>query len=164
MALKNPTWNAAVWLTSGSVTDISSKSVADFISEASATLFYRLGIDTSFLDKELPIWPTDAAAKKVNSLLVAIDFAEKGVVQVQECSTILTNDEDQKQCLLHVVEEETIPRQEENNYIWQEEVVTTDEASASHIIAFNKLISLNFGAISIRILQYSMPTLGIRRR
>ena len=83
---------------------------------------------------------------------------------MQECSTILTNGEDQKQCLLHVVEEETIPRQEENNYTWQEEVVATDVASASHIITFNKLTSLNFGTFSIRITQYSMPTQGIRRR
>ena len=91
------------------VASVSSKIMADFVTTGSASFFTVLGLDTDFLSKDPTQWEDEpsynAATRRIKSLRVVNDFAERGVALKQEFNLALTKDEDQKQFLLQVVEE-----------------------------------------------------------
>jgi hypothetical protein len=83
------------------------KELKDFVSPKSLELFTALGIqNTTFLDHDPASWHTLQsymdAREAAKSLRVA---AERGVALITDFNSIITKDEEQKQYLLHVVEE-----------------------------------------------------------
>lgn len=88
--------------------DISLVHLEDLTSSRSLDLFARLQMDTSFLQENPDLWPNNQtykmAQKRAHALRVVNDAAERGVALMTDYSKILTADEDQRQCILQVVE------------------------------------------------------------
>ena len=103
---EDPPRRANVELT---VASVSNKTVANFVTTGSASFFALLGLETDFLGKDPAYWEEkpsyNTASRRVNSLHVVNDFAERGVALMQEFNLALTKDEGQKQFLLQVVED-----------------------------------------------------------
>lgn len=74
----------------------------------SPTFFKRAGIDDSFLDIPIDIWPStksyNEAADMIKNLACINDGTERGVALIQTFNAT-TKDEEQLQCLLQVVEQ-----------------------------------------------------------
>ena len=88
---------------------IANKSLADFVTSASAKFFRAMGINTEFLASDPADWHSNqsyvTAVRRVENLRVVNDFAELGVAMMQEFNLSLTKTEEQKQFLLQVVED-----------------------------------------------------------
>ncbi len=82
--------------------------LSDFVSHQTRQLFTALDIPQDFLTKSPDQWNSDhdyiAAQQKLRSLKVVNDAAERGVALIQTFNGVLTNQEEQKQFLLQVVE------------------------------------------------------------
>ena len=74
----------------------------------SLKFFELMNIDTQFLSTDPASWGASTAysnaQQRVKALQVVNDFAERGVALVETYHSAHTKDEDQKQCLLQVVE------------------------------------------------------------
>ena len=93
---------------------VDSKTIKDrqlhsFASTRSGDIFKSLNIATTFLQEDPALWSSlesfQVAKKTVNALTVVNDHAERGVALVQDYSGLLTQDEQQLQFILQVVEE-----------------------------------------------------------
>lgn len=88
---------------------INEMTLPDFMSKNTLKFFSALDISVKFLETPPSSWKNQddfqAAAKKVKSLSVVNDHAERGVALVQDFSGRLTKDEEQLQFLLQVVAE-----------------------------------------------------------
>lgn len=82
--------------------------LCDFASSRTALFISKLNIDPAFLQKHPSDWEKDpkfAAGKTtVKHLKVVNDIAERGVKLFQDFNKLMTNDEEEKQLLLQVVE------------------------------------------------------------
>ncbi|XP_050541482.1 uncharacterized protein LOC126905632 [Daktulosphaira vitifoliae] len=82
--------------------------VNQFISENTKKLFSTLGINQEFLKDQPNTWAQNSnyiqAKNKVESLFVINDPAERGVALMTSFNNCLTNDEEQRQYLIQVVE------------------------------------------------------------
>ena len=87
---------------------LDSSTVASFGSQASSALLDAVGAERAFLSKDPEEWPSDEgfvmASRRVASLRVTNDTAERGVALIQSFNLNLTKNEDQRQYLLQVVE------------------------------------------------------------
>lgn len=88
--------------------EIHLKSLEDFVTEKSLTLFNSMQLDTSFLEVHPSEWMGLDSYKKyrdiVKSIKVVNDCAERGVALITQFNDKLTKNEEQKQYLLQVVE------------------------------------------------------------
>lgn len=93
-----------------SITDaeIVSKQLPDFVSTRTKKLFTALGIPEDFIHHHPSEWNTIDSYKQgrntVLKLKVVNDAAERGISLIQSFNSVLTNQEEQKQYLLQVVE------------------------------------------------------------
>lgn len=82
--------------------------LADFASKRSLQLLEKLEINTNFFTKNPDEWTDDQEYIKgqniIRNLKVVNDLAERGVKLFEEFNKLLTNDEDEKQVLLQVIE------------------------------------------------------------
>lgn len=82
--------------------------LADFANSRTMLLFDKLNINNSFLNKHPSEWeqePEFKAAKNiVNFFKVVNDIAERGVKLFKDFNKLITNDEEEKQLLLQIVE------------------------------------------------------------
>ena len=87
---------------------LQSKTVANFITNASMSLFRHLNISTAFLQIDPSEWENcleyKCAVTRIRGPKVVNDFAERGVALMQEFNHVITKDENQKQFLLQIVE------------------------------------------------------------
>lgn len=83
--------------------------LVDLIGPKSWTLFSRLS-DTDWLKKSSKTWPNEPGFQEVfyqvRHLKVVNDVAERGVKLATDYATSLTHNEDQRQYLYQVVEEQ----------------------------------------------------------
>lgn len=83
-------------------------SLGDFASTRTANLFVKLNIENSFLATSAADWEEDdtyqRGKRKIKALHVVNDTAERGVKLFEEYNHLITNDEEEKQLLLQVVE------------------------------------------------------------
>lgn len=88
--------------------DFKNISLCDFVSEKTKCFFSKFGLPMEFLLLEPSSWETSYAFEEgwtaCKNLFVVNDIAERGVKFIQDYNRILTNDEDEKQWLLQVVE------------------------------------------------------------
>ena len=88
---------------------LSSKTVADFVTDRSRFFFDQLSLNSDFLNVDPSEWETRAdyqgAAEFVRIIKVVNDAAERGVSLMQSYNSILTKNEEQKQYILQVVEQ-----------------------------------------------------------
>lgn len=93
---------------SGPLTTQDQAVLADFASKRSYQLFDQLKINASFLNTHPNEWSSNEhyvrGEKIIKNLKVVNDIAERGVKLFEEFNKLLTNDEDEKQLLLQVVE------------------------------------------------------------
>jgi len=84
------------------------KQLSDFVSQHTKQLFTAFDIPEHFLMNSPDTWCSDddyiVGQRKVKSLKVVNDAAERGVALIQQFNGVLTNQEEQKQFLLQVVE------------------------------------------------------------
>ena len=85
------------------------KDLNDFVTLNTKQLFIALDIPLNFLHLHPSRWDTNGEYMygrcKINSLKVVNDAAERGVALVQSFNALITNQEEQKQYLLQVVEQ-----------------------------------------------------------
>ncbi|CAH2091214.1 unnamed protein product [Euphydryas editha] len=85
------------------------KSISDFISLKSKSLFNRLKIEDSFLHECPTLWSNNAsfqeARKKISALRVVNDVAERAIKLMQDFHGLITVEEEQKQFILRCVQE-----------------------------------------------------------
>ena len=85
------------------------KQLSDFASVRSKQLFCSLKVDMEFLKLHPIKWEMNdsyiSAKSRVNSLKVVNDAAERGVALIQTFNAVLTNQEEQKQYLMQVVDQ-----------------------------------------------------------
>lgn len=83
--------------------------LCDFVTNNTLKLFTALDISPDFLMQHPNTWEEDAnyidGRRRVQSLKVVNDAAERGISLIQSFNGILTNQEEQKQYLLQVVEQ-----------------------------------------------------------
>jgi len=86
----------------------SQKQLSDFVSQHSKQLFTALNKPQKFLMNSPDTWSTDndytVGQRKVRSLQVINDVAERGVALIQAFNGVQTNQEEQKQFLLQVMD------------------------------------------------------------
>jgi len=84
------------------------KKLSDFVTQNTRKLFLALGVNQDFLEEDPSTWDTNdgynQAQTKARQLKVVNDTAERGVALCQAFNGVLTNQEDQKQFLLQLVE------------------------------------------------------------
>ncbi len=85
-----------------------SKELSDFVSSNTRKLFVAAGITDDFLKTDPNTWDRNdnyiKAQKIIHNLKVVNDAAERGVALIQSFNAVLTNQEEQKQFLLQIVE------------------------------------------------------------
>lgn len=88
--------------------DIQEKQLCDFVSQHTSKLFSALDIPQDLLIQDPSTWESNEAyieaQKKLKGLKVVNDAAERGVALIQSFNSVITNQEEQKQYLLQVVE------------------------------------------------------------
>lgn len=88
--------------------ELAGKKLSDFVTNQTIHLFEALNIETNFLWTDPSTWETNkeflSGKKAVESLKVVNDIAERGVSLISSFNSVLTNQEEQKQFLLQVVE------------------------------------------------------------
>ena len=91
------------------VSDVTSKSLEDFVTSKSLEMLNSLCVDQSFLEVDPDSWndsePYKKARLRVNELRVVNDCAERGVALITQYNDILTKNEEQRQYLLQVVQQ-----------------------------------------------------------
>lgn len=84
------------------------KKLSDFVSSNTRKFFVALGANDDFLQEHPNTWDTNdgyiQAQTKARQLKVVNDAAERGVALCQSFNAVLTNQEEQKQFLLQIVE------------------------------------------------------------
>jgi hypothetical protein len=84
------------------------KKLSDFVTMNTRKLFIALGVDQNFLEEHPRTWNTSdgyiQAQIQARQLKVVYDAAERGVALCQSFNGVLTNQEEQKQFLLQIVE------------------------------------------------------------
>lgn len=84
------------------------RDIHEFVTPLSLFLFDQFNASYEFLDVDPELWPSDRsfqeAAKIFKNLKVVNDIAERAVALIADYNDVLTKDEDQKQCLLQVVQ------------------------------------------------------------
>ena len=94
------------------------KQLCDFDSSKTYYLFQALDISTDFLQTDPTTWESNdkftRGRLRIKHLKVVNDAAERGVALIQAFNGVLTNQEDQQQFLLQVIEKhrEYIPNAE----------------------------------------------------
>jgi hypothetical protein len=87
---------------------ISETRLADFVNQGTKKFFDSLNISQNFLLHDPNLWNSNdeyvTAQTKLKKLKVVNDAAERGVALIQSFNSVLTNQEEQKQFLLQVVE------------------------------------------------------------
>lgn len=82
--------------------------ISDFVSERTKPFFDYFGLSTSFLKDDPSTWETNFEFEEgwsvCKDLPVVNDAAERGVKFIKDYNKILTNDEEEKEMLLQVVE------------------------------------------------------------
>ena len=85
------------------------KKLEDFVTKKSLVFFEKMQLPSNFLQLDPEMWTAQddfaTSSEIVQTMNVVNDHAERGVALVQEFSGLLTQDEDQLQFLLQVVEE-----------------------------------------------------------
>lgn len=98
-----------VKLSATSLTELSNKTVADFVTKNRRALFTRLRLPERFLQLPASQWADEpnyqTAAKIAHTVTVVNDHAERGVALIQQYSGSLTKNEEQLQYLVQVVAE-----------------------------------------------------------
>lgn len=88
---------------------IQTKQLEDFVSSSTRRFFEITGLPSSFLDNDVETWNDDDAYKSAKSTVLGMkvvnDIAERGVALMDEYNKLHTNDEEQKQFLLLVVQQ-----------------------------------------------------------
>lgn len=88
--------------------DFASRDLDDFVSEKTKNFFSRFRLSSTFLKFDPSTWETKYDFEEgwsfCKDLFVVNDTAERGVKFIKDYNRILTNDEEQKQLLLQVVE------------------------------------------------------------
>jgi len=91
------------------VTGLVNMTVANFVTKNTSNFFRKLGIQYGFIDVDPELWNDRDDYRQgrdiVHQLKVVNDIAEQGVALIEEYNSILTNDEDQKQYLLQIVQD-----------------------------------------------------------
>jgi len=91
------------------MTAVQAIQLCDFVSKNTLKLFKSLDIPQNFLNQHPSTWENNKSFVdgriRVQKLKVVNDAAEHGILLVQIFNGILTNQEDQKQYLLQVVEQ-----------------------------------------------------------
>jgi len=89
-------------------TDVQVKQLYDFVSQHTRTLITALDITHDFLIHDPCTWENNEvyikSQKMLRGLKVVNDAAERGVALIQSFNSVITNQEEQKQYLLQVVE------------------------------------------------------------
>ena len=84
------------------------KKLSDFVSSNTRKFFVALGVNQDFLEEDPNTWDTNdgyiQAQTKAPQLKVVNDVAERGVALCQSFNGVLTNQDEQKQFLLQIVE------------------------------------------------------------
>ena len=87
---------------------ISEKLLSHFVSRNTKTFFASMDIPQDFLFQDPSLWNTNeayiTAQCRVKKLQVVNDAAERSVAQIQTFNSAITNQEEQKQYVLQVVE------------------------------------------------------------
>lgn len=87
----------------------SDQPLSSFVTTKTKSFFTILQLPESYLSKPVETWSNDSefqeAEQVVKSLTVVNDAAERGVKLIQDFNESLTNDEEQKQFLLQVIQE-----------------------------------------------------------
>ena len=95
---KRPTLDASL---------IKEKELHHFVTVNTISFFTILGLDHDFLDLDPDQWPDNdnyvSARNIVRSMKVTNDVAERGVALMEQYNTVITNNEQQKQYVLQVV-------------------------------------------------------------
>lgn len=90
-------------------TQIRKMVLSDFVTDNTLRLFAALEIETEFLRTKPNTWHENVqflnGLQKVKGMKVVNDAAERGVALISEFNGVLTNQEDQQNYLLQVVEE-----------------------------------------------------------
>ena len=82
---------------------------------------------TDFLQLSLSLWQANAeyskAQKKLKTMKIVYDVAERGVALIQDYIHVITKDEEQRQYLLHVVaaHRKNFPNSQKDFNRWTEE-------------------------------------------
>lgn len=83
-------------------------SLSDFVSEKTLIFFNQFGLSTAFLQFDVSNWESSFEFEEAwtfcRDLFVVNDTAERGVKFIKDFNKVLTTDEDEKQCLLQIVE------------------------------------------------------------
>ncbi|XP_025424087.1 uncharacterized protein LOC112693307 [Sipha flava] len=91
------------------MTEVQTVQLCDFVSKNTLKFFTALDIPQNFLNQHPSTWGSNKdfvdGRKRVQNLKVINDAAERGIALIQTFNGILTNQEDQKQYLLQVVEQ-----------------------------------------------------------
>lgn len=107
-ALNNETHHLTVKRAIVDAAVIQKKNLEDFVSSNTLQFFKIIGISSKFLEKDVEMWIADeeyqAAKCTTQHMKVVNDIAERGVALMDEYNKLLTNDEEQKQFLLLVVQ------------------------------------------------------------
>lgn len=78
-------------------------SLSDFVSEKTLNFFNQFGWSTAFLQFDVSNWESSFEFEEAwtfcRDLFVVNDTAERGVKFIKDFNKVLTNDEDEKQCL-----------------------------------------------------------------
>jgi len=81
----------------------------DFVTTTTARFFNILGLSEDFLQTDPDGWPVDEKYRNSQTIAASVkvvnDLAERGVALIQEFNSSRTRNEEQKQYLLHVVEQ-----------------------------------------------------------
>jgi len=99
---------------------VDQRELCDFVSHNTRKLFVMLAIPQDFHKEDSSIWVNIdtylAGQKKVKALKVVNDAAERGIALITSFNNVLTNQEDQKQFLLQIVEQhrQTFPNSMKN--------------------------------------------------
>ena len=87
---------------------ISSKKLNEFVTSNTRHLFNALGVAQQFLQHHPSTWSSlddyRSSQNRVMSLKVVNDAAERGISLIQSFNAVISNQEEQKQYLLQVVE------------------------------------------------------------
>ena len=106
-ALENPSEPNNIKWTTVHPSVIEQKQLDDFVSSHTKFFFEILGLPSSFLESNAENSELKdeylKACETIINIEVTNDLAERGVKLMEECSKILTNDEEQKQYLLQIV-------------------------------------------------------------
>lgn len=88
--------------------DLIRHNLCDFVCDKTENFLHRFALPSEFLQRHPSTWETDdnynEARKFLQNLLVVNDTAERGVRFMKDYNRVLTNDEEEKQLILQIVE------------------------------------------------------------